>query len=128
VSLAGAGLGMSALDAMGLGATALFILPAVLTGFVLLRHQQRTGPARQAAATAGTDRWGPFLPVPAVALSLLLPEPGPGFGTSFPAEGADRQGDRRRGPDGQRDRVPDREHDAVLQHAPQAGGQRAGGQ
>src|SRR5215472_10897156 len=31
-----------ALDAVGLGATTLFIPPAVLTGFVLLRRQQRT--------------------------------------------------------------------------------------
>ena len=46
---------------MGLGATVLFIPPAVLTGFVLLRHQQPTAPARQAAAAADTDRWGPFL-------------------------------------------------------------------
>jgi MFS transporter, FSR family, fosmidomycin resistance protein len=58
-----------ALDAMGLGATVLFIPPAVLTGFVLLRHQQRTGPARQAAATAGTDRWGPFLLLTAVEVT-----------------------------------------------------------
>lgn len=57
------------LDAMGLGATVLFIPPAVLTGFVLLRYQQRTGPAGQAAATAGTDRWGPFLLLTAVEVT-----------------------------------------------------------
>lgn len=50
-----------ALDTIGLSATALFIPPAVLTGFVLLRRQQRTTPDRRAAAAAGTDRWGPFL-------------------------------------------------------------------
>ena len=58
-----------ALDTIGLGATALFIPPAVLTGFVLLRHQQRTAPARQPAATAGTDRWGPFLLLTAVEVT-----------------------------------------------------------
>jgi MFS transporter, FSR family, fosmidomycin resistance protein len=58
-----------ALDAMGLGATALFIPPAVLTGFVLLRHQQRTPPARRGSATAGTDRWGPFLLLTAVEIT-----------------------------------------------------------
>jgi MFS transporter, FSR family, fosmidomycin resistance protein len=57
------------LDAMGLGATVLFIPPAVLTGFVLLRHQQRTAPARQTAAVAGTDRWGPFLLLTAVEIT-----------------------------------------------------------
>jgi MFS transporter, FSR family, fosmidomycin resistance protein len=50
-----------ALDAMGLSATALFIPPAVLTGFVLLRHQRRAEPARRAPTVAGPDRWGPFL-------------------------------------------------------------------
>jgi MFS transporter, FSR family, fosmidomycin resistance protein len=58
-----------ALEAIGLGATVLFIPPAVLTGFVLLRHQQRTGPARQAAAAAGPDRWGPFLLLTAVEIT-----------------------------------------------------------
>lgn len=58
-----------ALDTVGLSATALFIPPAVLTGFVLLRHQQRTAPARRAAAAAGTDRWGPFLLLTAVEVT-----------------------------------------------------------
>jgi MFS transporter, FSR family, fosmidomycin resistance protein len=58
-----------ALDAMGLSATALFIPPAVLTGFVLLRHQQRTTPARRAPAVAGPDRWGPFLLLTAVEIT-----------------------------------------------------------
>ena len=271
-----------ALTAVGLDATVLFIPPAVLAGFVLLRHQQRIAPAQQAAATAGTDQWGPFLlltavevtrsvnffvtstfielywiahlhasrqvagaaltcfltggiagtllggrladrfgltrtvlagnaaaipamialracpgagsalvaalaagvavripfsvlvklgqdylpgrpgtasgvtlglavsagglaaplfgavaaahgtpavftllcllPVPAVLLSLLLPEP------SIPAERPRRQGDRRHRPHRQRDRVADRERQAGLKHAAQAGGQRAGGQ
>src|SRR5579863_9780360 len=58
-----------ALDAIGLGATVLFIPPAVLTGFVLLRHQQRTASARQATAAAGADRWGPFLLLTAVEVT-----------------------------------------------------------
>ena len=57
-----------ALEAVGLGATALLIPPAVLTGFVLLRHQQRTEPKRQ-AAVPGTDRWGPFLLLTAVEIT-----------------------------------------------------------
>jgi FSR family fosmidomycin resistance protein-like MFS transporter len=58
-----------ALGAMGLGATVLFIPPAVLTGFVLLRHQRHTAPARHAARAAGTDRWGPFLLLVAVEVT-----------------------------------------------------------
>ena len=57
-----------ALDAMGLGATVLFIPPAVLTGFVLLRHQQHTAPVRSTAA-AGADRWRPFLLLTAVEIT-----------------------------------------------------------
>jgi FSR family fosmidomycin resistance protein-like MFS transporter len=49
-----------ALDAFGVGATALFIPPAVLMGFVLLRHQRRGGGAAGTTAhRAGVDR--PFL-------------------------------------------------------------------
>lgn len=45
------------LDRLGLGATALFIPPAVLMGFVLLRHQHHSHPAaRGQAAASGTDR------------------------------------------------------------------------
>ena len=58
-----------ALDTIGLGATVLFIPPAVLTGFVLLRHQQRTAPAQQGARAAGPDRWGPFLLLTAVEVT-----------------------------------------------------------
>jgi MFS transporter, FSR family, fosmidomycin resistance protein len=58
-----------ALAALGLGATALFIPPAVLTGYVLLRHQQRAGPSRRAAAAPGPDRWGPFLLLTAVEIT-----------------------------------------------------------
>ena len=58
-----------ALDTMGLGATVLFIPPAVLTGFVLLRHQRHTAPARPAARAAGADRWGPFLLLTAVEVT-----------------------------------------------------------
>lgn len=50
-----------ALDHLGLGATALFIPPAVLMGFVLLGHQRRTAAARRAAAHhGGVDRPGMF--------------------------------------------------------------------
>jgi MFS transporter, FSR family, fosmidomycin resistance protein len=51
-----------ALVSLGLGATALFIPPAVLIGLFLLRHHQRTlarGTPRSIAA--GPDRWAPFL-------------------------------------------------------------------
>jgi MFS transporter, FSR family, fosmidomycin resistance protein len=58
-----------ALEAMGLGATVLFIPPAVVTGFVLLRHQQRTPPARSATLAADADRWGPFLLLVAVEVT-----------------------------------------------------------
>ncbi|HVT67926.1 MAG TPA: MFS transporter, partial [Trebonia sp.] len=58
-----------ALDTVGLHATAFFIPPAVLTGFVLLRRQQRTEPARRGAAAAGRDRWGPFLLLTAVEIT-----------------------------------------------------------
>ena len=50
-----------ALDNLGLGGTALFIPPAVLMGFILLRHQGRAG--SEAAARAqrpGRDRIGLF--------------------------------------------------------------------
>lgn len=49
-----------ALISMGVGATALFIPPAVIIAFVLLRHRPRALATRTAART-GTDRWGPFL-------------------------------------------------------------------
>jgi MFS transporter, FSR family, fosmidomycin resistance protein len=58
-----------ALTAAGLDATVLFIPPAVLTGFVLLRHQRRIAPAQRAAATAGTDQWSPFLLLTAVEIT-----------------------------------------------------------
>ncbi|AEA24155.1 major facilitator superfamily MFS_1 [Pseudonocardia dioxanivorans CB1190] len=46
-----------ALDALGVGATALFVPPAVLMGFVLLRHQRRTLPATSASVRRpGVDR------------------------------------------------------------------------
>jgi FSR family fosmidomycin resistance protein-like MFS transporter len=57
-----------ALDALGLGATALFIPPAVLTGFVLLRHQQRAEPAARPAASGAANRWGPFALLTAVEI------------------------------------------------------------
>src|SRR5256885_163186 len=49
-----------ALVAWGVGATALFIPPAVLIAYVLLRHQGRAAVARS-AVREGTDRWRPFL-------------------------------------------------------------------
>ncbi len=61
-----------ALDAIGLGATVLFVPPAMLTGFVLLRHQQRTGPARRSRPAPGTDRWGPFLLLTAVEITRSM--------------------------------------------------------
>ena len=57
-----------ALDALSLRATVLFIPPAVLTGFVLLRHQ-RHSPAAKSAAAGGPDRWGPFLLLTAVEVT-----------------------------------------------------------
>jgi FSR family fosmidomycin resistance protein-like MFS transporter len=48
-----------ALMAMGVGATALFIPPAVLIAFVMLRRHVRTAAGPPKART-GTDRWGPF--------------------------------------------------------------------
>jgi MFS transporter, FSR family, fosmidomycin resistance protein len=61
-----------ALDAIGLGATVLFVPPAVLTGFVLLRHQQRAGPAPRSRPAAGNDRWGPFLLLTAVEITRSM--------------------------------------------------------
>jgi FSR family fosmidomycin resistance protein-like MFS transporter len=49
-----------ALIAWGVGATALFIPPAVLTAFVLLRRSRRQAGPAVATARAGVDRWGPF--------------------------------------------------------------------
>src|SRR5262249_7734433 len=49
------------------GATALFIPPAVLVALFLLRNQRRTAvETRHCAAAAGTDRWRPFLILTAV--------------------------------------------------------------
>jgi len=57
-----------ALVAIGLGATALFIPPALLIGLLLLRHQQRATAAQRSgpgaagpAGSAGRNRWAPFL-------------------------------------------------------------------
>ncbi|MBF9069504.1 MFS transporter [Streptacidiphilus fuscans] len=50
-----------ALDSLGIGATALFIPPAVLMGFVLLRHHGRTtDPASRIGRRQGTDQVGRF--------------------------------------------------------------------
>ncbi|MGW6336388.1 MFS transporter [Nocardia rhamnosiphila] len=57
------------LSALGIGATALFVPPAVLTAFVLWRHQtRRTAHLPAAGITTGRDRWGPFLVLTAVAV------------------------------------------------------------
>ncbi|WP_370530197.1 MFS transporter [Gordonia polyisoprenivorans] len=50
-----------ALDAWGVGATAVFIGPAVVMGYILWRHQRRTvvHPAAR-IARGGVDRWGMF--------------------------------------------------------------------
>jgi FSR family fosmidomycin resistance protein-like MFS transporter len=86
-----------ALDALGVGATALLIPPAVLTGWVLLRRRQGTaagvtlglavsagglaaplfGAVAAVHGTAAVFTLVCLVPVPAIALSLLLPEPGP---------------------------------------------------
>jgi FSR family fosmidomycin resistance protein-like MFS transporter len=58
-----------ALNGLGVGATALFIPPAVLAGFVLLRHQQRATPTRGSTTHSGTDRWRPFLLLTAVEVT-----------------------------------------------------------
>jgi FSR family fosmidomycin resistance protein-like MFS transporter len=56
-----------ALMSMGVGATALFIPPAVVIAFVLLRGRHRHRAAAGARAThAGKDRWPPFLVLTAV--------------------------------------------------------------
>jgi FSR family fosmidomycin resistance protein-like MFS transporter len=49
-----------ALIAWGVGATALFIPPAALTAFVLLRHRRRQDAAAPGAVRTGADRWRPF--------------------------------------------------------------------
>ncbi|MFI9503900.1 MFS transporter [Nocardia sp. NPDC052566] len=58
-----------ALVSLGVGATALFIPPAVLMGFVLWRFQQRQSRNPVAAKhSGGRDRWVPFLVLTAVAV------------------------------------------------------------
>jgi MFS transporter, FSR family, fosmidomycin resistance protein len=57
----GPALATPALDNLGIGATALFIPPAVLMGFMLLRHQGRTTtPAAARIQHHGKDRAGLF--------------------------------------------------------------------
>jgi MFS transporter, FSR family, fosmidomycin resistance protein len=48
------------LIALGVSATALFLPPAALICFVLLRKHRRESGFAGAAARAGRDRWGPF--------------------------------------------------------------------
>ncbi|MGW4773596.1 MFS transporter [Nocardia sp. NPDC004278] len=56
-----------ALVSLGVGATALFIPPAVLMGFVLWRHQQRrTRNTLTPRRIDGRDRWVPFFVLTAV--------------------------------------------------------------
>ncbi len=63
----GPALATPALDGLGLGATALFIPPAVLMGFVLLRHQHRAvHTARPRVEHHGADRVGLFAALTAV--------------------------------------------------------------
>ncbi len=58
-----------ALDALGMRATALFIPPAVLMGFVLLRHQTRTSAtAVRAVRREGRDQPGRFAALTAVEI------------------------------------------------------------
>jgi FSR family fosmidomycin resistance protein-like MFS transporter len=54
-----------ALDAWGVGATALFIPPAWLVALVLLK-KRAAGERRQGKVAAGQDRWGPFAALTAV--------------------------------------------------------------
>ncbi|MFI1913519.1 MFS transporter [Nocardia sp. NPDC020380] len=59
-----------ALDTLGIGATALFLPPAVLMGFVLWRYQRRR--IRETAAATvigGHDRWAPFALLTAVEVA-----------------------------------------------------------
>lgn len=59
-----------ALDALGVGATALFIPPAVLMGFVLLRHQRRTLPrTRTSVRPTGVDHPRLFATLTAVEVA-----------------------------------------------------------
>lgn len=59
-----------ALDAWGVGATALFVPPAVLTGWMLLRHQRRTlSNSSVTRAASGRDRPGMFALLTAVDVS-----------------------------------------------------------
>ena len=56
-----------ALVAWGVGATALFIPPAVLMAFALLRNRRRHGELTAgAAARSGRDQWSPFLVLTAI--------------------------------------------------------------
>ena len=59
-----------ALTAWGVRATAIFLPPAALMGFLLLRHQRRTMPRAPSAAAAAVapaaDRWGMFALLTAV--------------------------------------------------------------
>ncbi|MEU4841905.1 MFS transporter [Nocardia testacea] len=62
-------LGTPLLSTLGVEATALFIPPAVLTAFVLWRHQTRRTAHLPTVTTAdGRDRWGPFLLLTVVAV------------------------------------------------------------
>ncbi|WP_084487157.1 MFS transporter [Nocardia sienata] len=57
------------LSALGIGATALFVPPAVLTAYALWRHQtRRTAHLPTSRLTVGRDRWGPFLVLTVVAV------------------------------------------------------------
>ncbi|PXX60361.1 FSR family fosmidomycin resistance protein-like MFS transporter [Nocardia tenerifensis] len=58
-----------ALVSYGVGATAFFIPPAVLMGFVLWRHQLRQlAVGHTANSNGGRDRWMPFLVLTAIAV------------------------------------------------------------
>src|SRR3984957_12747635 len=56
-----------ALASLGVGATALFIPPALLIALLLLRdHARRTASATLSTVRQGRDRWGPFAALTAV--------------------------------------------------------------
>ncbi len=56
------------LIAWGVGATAVFIPPAVLVAFVLLRRRRRAVAAPAGAVRTGRDRWRPFAVLTCVAM------------------------------------------------------------
>jgi FSR family fosmidomycin resistance protein-like MFS transporter len=61
-----------ALIALGVPATGLFLPPAALICFVLLRKHRREAARGAAAVRAGRERWGPFAALTAIAVLVKL--------------------------------------------------------